>query len=445
MNSLLSVPATRSALFAFLLLIVWAGPAIGQRPEVNYDESKMPKFELPDPLLGSDGKRITSPQQWPARRAEILKAFSTEVYGQSPPKPESLHWKLIEQSDSALGGIARRRQVRVFFDRDERVSMDMLIYLPADTSAPRPAFLALNFKGNQSIQEDPSVLLSQSWMRASNDGTVQDHRATEASRGCAASRWPVKLILSRGYALATIYYGDIDPDFDDGFQNGVHQIYGAPQADGWGSIATWAWGLSRAMDYLENDNEIDAKRVAVMGHSRLGKTALWAGAVDQRFAITISNDSGCGGAALSRRAIGETVKRINTSFPHWFCTQFKKYNDNENACPVDQHMLLALIAPRPVYVASAQEDQWADPRGEFLSVTLADPVYRLLGTEGIGPVEHMPPINQPVMHTMGYHIRSGKHDVTEFDWKAYLEFADRTFSADSQGNSRADTDDAAPK
>ncbi len=419
----------KNLLLTCLLLCLLPVAVLSQPDGFNYDESKVPAYTLPDPLKFEDGRAVSGPAQWPARRAELLTLFAEQMYGVMPAAPDRLKYEVIESDEKALGGLARRKQVRIYFGKRNKMPyMDLLIYLPANPTRRVPVILGLNFKGNHTVHIDPAIRLPQSWL--ANDATfgVTENRASEAGRGLRAGRWPIEMILGRGYGVATAYYGDIDPDFDDGFQNGVHPLFYAedqtqPKPQEWGSIAAWAWGLSRCMDYLLLEPIVDPSRVIVMGHSRLGKAAMWAGVTDDRFAAMISNDSGCGGAALSRRKFGETVQRINTSFPHWFCDNFPAYNDKEETLPFDQHQLIALMAPRPVLVCSAEGDQWADPKGEFLSCVAASPVYELLGMKGMDTQE-MPGLHRLTGSAIGYHIRAGGHDLTGVDWKVFMDFMD---------------------
>jgi hypothetical protein len=413
------------------LIIMFTLPAMSQPDGFNYDESKVPKFDLPELLVLPNGRKVKSVKVWEnKKRPETLRIFEEQVYGKIPADLKMTSFRVMEESDQTPYENAVRKQVEMLLEKDgKELRVEILIYLPKTTEKV-PVFLGYNFYGNHTITEDVNVIISRSWVRDNPSFGIVHNQLTEQSRGVRNNRWSVAEILKSGYGLATIYYGDVDPDRDD-FSDGVHPFLyqdgqTRPLANEWGAISAWAWGLSRAMDYFETDPAIDASKVAVMGHSRLGKASLWAGASDQRFAMVISNNSGCGGAALSRRKFGETVKRINTNFPHWFNTNFKAYNDNENNLPIDQHQLIALVAPRPVYIASAAEDLWADPRGEYLAGYYASPVYKLYGKAGLTTME-MPGIHEPVMNHVGYHIRAGKHDVTDYDWKQYIRFADKHF------------------
>jgi hypothetical protein len=415
-----------------LIVAVQAVPIAAQPADAQYDEAKVPAYTLPDPLRFEDGSTVASASAWRERRAELLRLFESHVYGRSPKAPPATRVVVVEQAPRALGGLAARQQVRVLLDGTESgPAFELLLYRPSAAQGPSPAFLGLNFGGNHTVHSDPAVRLSRAWMRA-GPGIV-DHRASEATRGSAAAAWPVERILARGYVLATVYYGDIEPDHAEGWRESVRGRFppakGTTAADEWGALAAWAWGLQRALDYLQTLPGIDGRRVAVIGHSRLGKAALWAGAQDERFTLVVSNNSGEGGAALARRKFGERTADITRVFPHWFCARYREYAGREELLPVDQHQLLALAAPRPLYVASATEDLWADPRGEFLAAKAAEPVYRLLGKDGLGVAERPAP-DQPVGGTIGYHLRTGAHALTGYDWERYLDFADRKLRAE---------------
>lgn len=404
-----------NACITWVLLVIPCGLVAGADEEqFNYDESKVPAYTLPDPLEMENGQPVTTADQWPARRAELMDLFERNVYGRRPPAPTRVRYHVSEEVGVA-GGKGKRKRIAVEFSgpQSSYPGFTLVLYTPIASKQKAPVFVGMHLFDAAAEEPMPGKPLEEKVNRE-----LPGKRLLES-------------ILARGYGVATLTAADFCADDKEKFRDGVlSQLYpdaaGYPGLEEPGAIATWAWGLSRALDFLESDPDVDAKRVTVIGHSRMGKTALWAGAEDQRFAMVISNDSGCGGAALSRRWFGETVARITTVFPHWFCGNFTKYGGREAELPVDQHELVALVAPRPVYVASAQDDGWADPRGEFLSALGADPVYRLLGKPGLGVTE-MPALNQRAGDTIGYHMRVGKHALTDYDWLFYLDFADRHF------------------
>jgi hypothetical protein len=383
----------------------------------NYDESKVGSYTLPDPLVLNNGQRVRTAGDWTnRRRPEIVDLFEANVYGHSPRPPASLNYDVFDLNEHALGGKAIRKQVTIWFSANkDGPKEDLLLYLPSSATKPCPVILSLNFGGNHTVIGDPGIRLPMTW----DPRTHTRQQASKQSRG-SSTDFQVEEVLAHGYGFATIYYQDIEPDFKGGVSYGIRPLF--PQAD-WGAIGAWAYGLSRAMDYLGKDANVDAKRVAVMGHSRLGKTALWAGALDRRFAMVLSSCSGEGGASLSRRDYGETIRNLVDVFPYWFSVNYQKYADRADQLPVDSHELISLIAPRPVYVTGAEEDQWADPKGEFLACVAAGPVYRILGAQDLG-TDQMPPLNRPIQHTIGFHYRTGKHEVTAFDWDQFLTFAD---------------------
>ncbi|MCX6879848.1 MAG: acetylxylan esterase [Verrucomicrobia bacterium] len=402
--------------------------------EANYDEAKVGTFTLPPLLVAQDGSKVTTAEQWTKqRRAEVIGLFREHVYGHSPAKTDDLKFEVTGTKDDALGGLATRKFVHLTLTKHPQwQGLDLMLYVPNARRQPAPVFVGLSFGGNHAVSTEPDVPLNPRRMPGLKNGK-SGNQASEPTRGSEASRWPLEMLIKHGYAVATAWYGDLEPDHPQGWKDGLRAALSPDgvntrwQPNDWGAIGAWAWGLSRMLDYLETDPAIDARHAVVIGHSRLGKTALWAGAQDERFAITISNESGEGGAALSRRNFGETTQRITTSFPHWFCGNYAKYADDPNANPVDQHMLIALAAPRPLYIASADGDPWSDPHGEFLSGQLAGEVWALFGKAGTG-TSTWPAVNHPVGDCVGYHLRTGKHDVTAYDWEQYLNFAERHFA-----------------
>ena len=390
----------------------------------NHDEGQAWYHVLPNPLVLENGKPVRDSKTWfEQRRPEIYRLFETEIYGKAPPRPADESFEVAESSDDALGGKAIRKQVEIHLNSQaDGPKIDMLMYLPAGASKPVPVFLCFTFFPLQTVMDDPAIRLQEGWR--------PDHTRGPTTRSTSTS-FQIDEVLAHGFGIAVLYYSQIDPDFAGGLTHGIRAMYlpaghTAFAPDEWGSIAAWAWGASRAMDYLQTDPQVDGKRIAIMGHSRLGKTALWTGASDTRFAMVVACSSGRGGASLARRNYGESIGDLALHFPYQFCGNFQKYANHENDMPVDTHELLGLIAPRPLYLATASLDLHSDPRGEFEAAVAAGPIYRLLGGRPL-EVNDPPLLDTAVMDDIGYHCHTGKHEVTPFDWKMILKFADVKF------------------
>ncbi|HZE98526.1 MAG TPA: acetylxylan esterase [Planctomycetota bacterium] len=394
------------------------------------------RAELPDPLTTFEGKKIATREEWEkTRRPELKALFQHYMYGFLPPLTE-VKAEVRREDTAAFGGKALLREVSLTIAGPKGPRLDLLLVVPAKRSGPAPVFVGLNFSGNHTLVADPAVAIPTTWMRGGGgkDEAVVNNRATEKGRGKNIGTWALEQSVDRGYAVATVYYGDVFPDKPD-FSEGVFPQFHTPKEGqkspgdtACGAIAMWAWGIHRMIDYLVTLPELDKSRIAVTGHSRLGKTALLAAAFDDRVALAIPHQAGCGGTGPSRskNPKAESVKRINTSFPHWFDDHFKKFNDEMDKLPFDQHCLLAICAPRPVLYTNGVEDQWANPDGQFEMLKAAAPVYKLYGIDALATSE-LPPVGKLVDSTLGYYIRTGPHVSDPDYWKIFLDYADRHF------------------
>ncbi len=370
----------------------------------NYDESKVPAYNLPNVLETSAHRQVRTKTAWErVRRPEIITLFEDNVYGQMPKAIDRLTYSIKQEDAGAMAGKATLKEVSIEVTHNQKLlKINLILFVPVKPKKPVPVFLLINNRGQEN---------------------------TDPSRRHKSDFWPAEMVIDSGYAIAAFHVGDLAPDDSVGYVNGVLELYPAQRTanNGMRAIGAWAWGASRVLDYFENDPAIDVKKVAIVGHSRGGKASLWAAAEDQRFAMCFSNCSGNTGAALSRRRFGETIQQINTAFPHWFAKNYKKFNAHEDALPVDQHMLLAAIAPRPLYVTNASKDLWADPRGTFLSLKKASDVYALYGVDAHLPA-NPPAVNQPIIRSqLGYHNREGEHNLTAYDWSNFIKFANVHF------------------
>lgn len=390
-------------------------PSFGQLPEST---------GLPDPLVGLDGKKVTEKGEWPARKTQLRDLVEHYMYGRIPAKVSVKATTLFEDKE-AMGGLATLREVDLRLGEWESPRIRLLMAIPNKREGKVPAFLGINFHGNSAVLDDKRIALPLGYLMSSAVGQ-KGNRATDAGRGSQTKDWAIEQTLKRGYAVCVFHCADVAPD-----KPGVDEMFFkqnplGPDKDGGGTatISVWAWGMMRALDHLETCSEIDAERVAAVGHSRLGKTAIVAGAFDDRFALLIPHQAGCGGTAPSRGTVGEMVRQINDRFPHWFCKNFKSFNENTKKIPFDQHSLVALCAPRPILFSNALEDTWANPDGQFEVLKAADGAYRLLSPGGLDSI-NLPPVGELSPGLLGYWKRKGKHSMNAEDWKVFCDYADR--------------------
>ncbi len=411
----LSYSPKMGLLFAAALFSTVATHAMDAFPPA----SQLPRSAAPpDPLVMFSGERVLTPKDWTGkRRPELKELMQHYMYGQLPA-PLKIKPVIDLVDPNFFGGKATLKLVTINFVKDKAPPIHVLLVVP-NQHKPAPVFVGINFSGNHALVADPRVPLP----------TVAEGHATEAGRGKDVETWSLEQSIDRGYAVATFCYNEVEPDRPDA-TNGVREMLRTPSAGAsqWGAVAAWAWGMQRVVDYVVTDKDLDSKRIAAVGHSRLGKATLLAAAFDERIALAFPHQSGCGGAAPSRGTVGESVARINEVFPYWFCDEFKTFNTQTDRLPFDQHDLIALCAPRPVLISCAAEDTWSNPAGQFEMLKAADCVYRLTSGEGLA-VLAMPESRQLVASRLGYFIRPGKHSMTREDWKAFLDFADRQFGA----------------
>jgi len=404
-----------------------------------YGSQNTQEAAWPDPLVLQSGDAVHNRDDFEQqRRPEILRLFEENVYGKTPTTSLPMRILRTEVDAHALHGLARRTQIVLAVGPNGERIWHLLQYMPAKARGPVPVFIGLNFDGNQSVEADPGIDLNPVWvpdpalqkLHLAKEHSVHVRLTPEAtSRGAAASQWQVEKIVARGYGLATVYSGDIEPDFIGGIGYGIRPLsftgtQSLPAADEWGAIGAWAWGMSRIVDVLSTDPAVDPEGFIAFGFSRFSKTALWAAAQDKRFAFVISSESGQAGATLSHRQIGESTDHLMLAFPYWFCANYQRYLGSVQSLPVDGHLLLSLVAPRPLYIGSAIDDPFSDPEGEFLAAKAVSPLYALYGKAGITDA-NMPALDHSIGDTVAYHERRGGHDVTAYDWEQYLNFADR--------------------